>query len=244
MIVPEKYFYDLSNLMTQEPDQGLQHCRLEGAILRLDQWDNPSGSVGRVAVDDALEAFVLVLDGEVTVVDTALDTEMGAREGEVCALLDAAQGRYQLEIGGRCVVASMPTVSEAELQGTPPAPPTKFAFEDVLEEKYDGWRFYAQDGGYMTVGCSYRTSPPPSKETPHTHAGEQFNVAVEGLFEMTIGGVVHQIHRGWVSHIPPETLHTGEHKKFPYFQVIFSTPPRGSDYDKFLAGIYKAQINT
>jgi mannose-6-phosphate isomerase-like protein (cupin superfamily) len=246
MTASSEYYHNLEEQMTGVPDlEGVSHCRLEGTLLRIERWDASGADPASIPIDDAAEAFVLPLAGTVRVHASDVDERLKIGLGEVCLLPDAWNNRYRLDIeGGSFIVAAMPMARPTDAYPTQRAEPESFRFDDVLEDKYEGWRFFARDGEYMTVGCSYRTAPPPSQETPHTHPGEQFNVPLEGLFEMTIGGVTHEIEPGWVSHIPPETLHTGIHRRFPYFQLIFSTPPRGKLYDEFLAGIYDARIHT
>ncbi|HEY7068168.1 MAG TPA: cupin domain-containing protein [Chloroflexota bacterium] len=115
-----------------------------------------------------------------------------------------------------------------------------YQFDEALVPSAPGWRFFSVDGDYLTVGCSYREAPPPAREQPHSHDGEQINVPLEGRFAFTVGGHTETIAPGWAAITPRGVTHTGLHVEFPYFQLIFATPPRGRDYAEFLRSIYRA----
>ncbi len=115
-----------------------------------------------------------------------------------------------------------------------------YQFDEALAPAAPGWRFFSVDGDYLTVGCSYREAPPPAREQPHSHDGEQINVPLEGRFAFTVGDHTEAIAPGWAAITPRGITHTGLHVEFPYFQLIFATPPRGRDYADFLRSIYRA----
>ena len=89
------------------------------------------------------------------------------------------------------------------------------------------------------MGCSYREALPPHREQPHSHDGEQINVALEGRFAFTVGDHTEPLTDGWAALTPRGVRHTGLHLELPYFQLIFATPPRGQDYAEFPRSIYR-----
>jgi mannose-6-phosphate isomerase-like protein (cupin superfamily) len=114
-----------------------------------------------------------------------------------------------------------------------------YRFDEALVPAAPGWRFFSVDGAYLTVGASYREALPPAREHPHSHDGEQINVAIEGRFAFTVGGHTETLTPGWAALTPRGVTHTGLHVELPYFQLIFATPPRGRDYAEFLRSIYR-----
>jgi mannose-6-phosphate isomerase-like protein (cupin superfamily) len=114
-----------------------------------------------------------------------------------------------------------------------------YRFDEALVPAAPGWRFFSVDGAYLTVGASYREALPPAREQPHSHDGEQINVALEGRFAFTVGGHTETLTAGWAALTPRGVTHTGLHLALPYFQLIFATPPRGRGYAEFLRSIYR-----
>ncbi len=114
-----------------------------------------------------------------------------------------------------------------------------YHFDEALAPAAPGWRFFSVDGAYLTVGASYREALPPAREQPHSHDGEQINVALEGRFAFTVGEHTETLTAGWAALTPRGVTHTGLHLALPYFQLIFATPPRGRGYAEFLRSIYR-----
>jgi mannose-6-phosphate isomerase-like protein (cupin superfamily) len=114
-----------------------------------------------------------------------------------------------------------------------------YQFDEALVPAAPGWRFFSVDGAYLTVGASYREALPPAREQPHSHDGEQINVALEGRFAFTVGDHTATLAAGWAALTPRGVTHTGLHVALPYFQLIFATPPRGRGYAEFLRSIYR-----
>ena len=114
-----------------------------------------------------------------------------------------------------------------------------YQFAEALVPAAPGWRFFSVDGAYLTVGASYRETLPPAREQPHSHDGEQINVALEGRFAFTVGDHTETLTAGWAALTPRGVTHTGRHVTLPYFQLIFATPPRGRGYAEFLRSIYR-----
>jgi hypothetical protein len=114
-----------------------------------------------------------------------------------------------------------------------------YRFDAALVPAAPGWRFFSVDGGYLTVGASYREALPPAREQPHSHEGEQINVALAGRFAFTVGDHTETLTAGWAALTPRGVTHTGLHVELPYFQLIFATPPRGRGYAEFLRSIYR-----
>jgi hypothetical protein len=228
-----EHFRDLPRAR-QPVDGSRSVAALDGEHLALREWTLAPGPPCSVALDAYAECFVVPREGPLDLV--------------------GAEPTVQLEPGG---LAFLPTPAGASLKGAgcrflvvgwrqeqrqdPPAggAPRVYRFAEALQPSAPGWRFFSLDGQYLTVGCSYREALPPHREQPHSHDGEQINVALEGRFAFTVGDHTEPLSDGWAALTPRGVQHTGLHLVLPYFQLIFATPPRGRDYAEFLRSIYR-----
>jgi quercetin dioxygenase-like cupin family protein len=236
-----------------DPRRGV--ARLDGEHLALREWTVEPGEPIDTPLDAYAECFVVPREGALALqVDGAaqslapghlayLPAPAGARvQGAACRFLVVGWSRGahpgSLPQGeGVSPVQGESPLSPWERAGGEGAPQV-YRFVEALEPSAPGWRFFSVDGRYMTVGCSYREAPPPSRERPHSHDGEQINVPLEGRFAFTVDGHTETIAPGWAALTPRGVLHTGLHVESPYFQLIFATPPRGREYAEFLRSIY------
>ncbi|SRR5579884_2034813 len=220
---------------TVEP--GRAAARLEGEHLALCEWTVAAGERRDTPLDDLAECFVVPRAGAVALVAGGSETNLVP--GQLAYLAAPAARDAICGEGCRFLVAGWRR--EGPPGGGPAAgAPRVYTFADALAPSAPGWRFFSVDGRYLTVGCSYREAPPPARERPHSHDGEQINVPLEGRFAFTVGDHTETITPGWAALTPRGVLHTGLHLEFPYFQLIFATPPRGQDYAAFLRSIYSS----
>jgi hypothetical protein len=247
----------------QPAEGGGRVARLAGEHLELCQWELAAGAVRTVALDRYAECFIVPLAGTVSLLRAADGATSGgdAGAGGAAAKLERGTLAYVRDTRGltgvrgagcRYLLAGWPREGPAgsagSADGGEPVGVERggawqvYRFDEALAPEAPGWRFFSVDGAFLTVGCSYREAPPPAREQPHSHDGEQINVPLEGRFAFTVGGHTETIAPGWAAITPRGVTHTGLHVEFPYFQLIFATPPRGRGYAEFLRSIYRAAL--
>jgi hypothetical protein len=210
-------------------------ARLDGEHLALREWTIAGDEASEASLAEFAECFVVPRESAMLL---RIDGKETALEPGELAFVSSPDAETRLSGRGcRFLVAGWRRETLVNSGRTAPAVQT-FRFADALEPSAPGWRFFSVDGAYVTVGCSYREAPPPAREQPHSHDGEQINVPLEGRFAFTVGDHTETIAPGWAALTPRGVLHTGLHVEFPYFQLIFATPPRGRGYAEFLRSIY------
>ena len=215
-------------------DASRRVAHLDGEHLALREWTIAAGSPRETALGEYAECFVVPRDGAVDL----LGAEPVARlEPGMLAFLPAP-GDVRL-IGAGCRFLVVGWRQEQQRERAEDGAPRVYRVAEALEPSAPGWRFFSVDGQYLTVGCSYREALPPHREQPHSHDGEQINVALDGRFAFTVGDHTEPLTDGWAALTPRGVQHTGLHLELPYFQLIFATPPRGQDYAEFLRSIYR-----
>jgi|SRR5581483_5943728 len=208
---------------------------LDGEHLALREWTITGGETTDTSLEEFAECFVVPREGTLRLRSDGTATAL--EPGQLAYVSSPnAETRLSGETS-RFLVAGWRREALASSNRTSPTVQT-FRFAEALEPSAPGWRFFSVDGAYVTVGCSYREAPPPARERPHSHDGEQINVPLTGRFAFTVGDHTETIAPGWAALTPRGVLHTGLHVEFPYFQLIFATPPRGRDYAEFLRSIY------
>ena len=215
---------------------GRSFARLAGEHLELCAWEVAAGEPRETPLTDYAECFVVPLRGTLALTRTGGDGEGQALEPGALAYVPHTSETAVRGADCRYLVVGWPGVAGRTDDGAAQV----YRFAEALAPEAPGWRFFSVDGAYLTVGCSYREAPPPAREQPHSHEGEQINVPLEGRFAFTVGGHTEVIAPGWAALTPRGVTHTGLHVEFPYFQLIFATPPRGRDYAEFLRSIYRA----
>ena len=210
--------------------------------LALRYWTVAAGAPTVTPLDEYAECFVVPLAGELALAD---GTGWQALAPQMLAYLpDTRQTPGVRAAESRFVVVGWPRTADHDViagAGGESRAPRIYHFAEALVPSAPGWRFFSVDGAYLTVGCSYREAPPPARERPHSHDGEQINLPLEGRFAFTVADQTTTIAPGWAALTPRGVLHTGLHVEFPYFQLIFATPPRGRNYAEFLRSIYRGE---
>jgi hypothetical protein len=205
---------------------------LDGEHLALREWTVAADWVGETPLDEYAECFVVPRDGAVELLGNGPAARL---EPGTLAFLPAPADVRLTGAGCRFLVVGWRREGQRREAGAPRI----YRFAAALQSSAPGWRFFSVDGQYLTVGCSYREALPPHREQPHSHDGEQINVALEGRFAFTVGDHTVPLTDGWAALTPRGVTHTGLHLELPYFQLIFATPPRGQNYAEFLRSIYR-----
>jgi hypothetical protein len=214
---------------------GRSVARLAGEHLELCAWEVAAGEPRETPLAEYAECFVVPLAGAVALVGAGGDGDAQVLAAGGFVYVPQTQGMAVRGAGCRYIVVGWPGAAGRAGDGAVAV----YRFAQALVPEAPGWRFFSVDGAYLTVGCSYREAPPPAREQPHSHEGEQINLPLEGRFAFTVGGHTEVIAPGWAALTPRGITHTGLHVEFPYFQLIFATPPRGRDYAEFLRSIYR-----
>jgi hypothetical protein len=241
--VGAEHFHELARERASVGD-GRRVAHVRGEHLELCEWTVDAGEPQATALDQYVECFVVPLAGSVELAAGERAWALGS--GELALLRDTCGPLRLRGADCRLLVVGWRRAPEesASTSAILTAEPERYRFSEALEPSAPGWRFFSIDGARLTVGCSYREAPPPARERPHSHDGEQINVPVEGRFAFTVGGHTETIAPGWAALTPRGVLHTGLHVEFPYFQLVFATPPRGREYAEFLRSIYRAETAT
>jgi hypothetical protein len=214
---------------------GRSVARLAGEHLELCAWEVAAGEPRETPLAEYAECFVVPLVGAVALMGAGAGRDARPLEPGSLAYVPMPQEAAVRGAGCRYLVVGWPRAAGRAGDGAVAV----YRFAQALVPEAPGWRFFSVDGAYLTVGCSYREAPPPAREQPHSHEGEQINVPLEGRFAFTVGGHTEVIAPGWAALTPRGITHTGLHVEFPYFQLIFATPPRGCEYAEFLRSIYR-----
>jgi hypothetical protein len=231
--VGAKHFRELARVR-ERVDAARSVASLDGEHLALREWTIAAGQLSEIALDAYAECFVVPRAG---LVDLLGDGPVVRLEPGTLAFLPAP-GAVRLS-GAGCRFLVVGWRREEQRGHGEGGPPRVYRFGEALQPSAPGWRFFSVDGQYVTVGCSYREALPPHREQPHSHDGEQINVALEGRFAFTVGDHTEPLTDGWAALTPRGVTHTGLHLELPYFQLIFATPPRGQEYAEFLRSIYR-----
>src|SRR4051794_18470264 len=228
-----EHFRELARV--REPvDASRSVARLDGEHLALREWTIAAGPSRETALEEYAECFVVPRDGSVELLGAGPAVRL--EPGMLAFLPAPAEVRLR---GAGCRFLVVGWRQEQRPERGEDSSPRVYFFAEALQPSAPGWRFFSVDGQYLTVGCSYREALPPHREQPHSHDGEQINVALEGRFAFTVGDHTEPLTDGWAALTPRGVRHTGLHLELPYFQLIFATPPRGQDYAEFLRSIYR-----